>query len=388
MPILLLPKPSSRNALVEGIDSMKAMTASRRDIMKLAVAAPLAATIPASAQTQLPLWAAAQRAGILFGASAAWDVLRDTEYGRLQAEHSRLLVTDVALKFDYIRPREDVFDFAQPDALLAFARQNGMAFRGHALFWNDWPPAWLKGKSSVEIERIFDQHIDVVGGRYAGALQSWDVVNEPFWPASGKPGGFRPGPWYDAMGEDYIARAFQRLARVDRNAKLVLNEAFTEQNDALGKSVRALMLPLIDRLLDKGVKLDAIGLQAHIRPGIAFDIDPFLRFLDEIAARKLDIYLTEFDVEDVGFAKDISKRDEQVAEWTSRFLEPVLKNRAIKALITWHLSDKYTWYREPQVAAGRGFRFPARPLPFDDRFHEKRMGAAMRRELLAAPERS
>jgi endo-1,4-beta-xylanase len=106
----------------------------RRDLMKLAAAAPLAATLPASAQSQLPLWAAAQRAGILFGASAAWEVLRDPGYGRLQAEHSRLLVTDVALKFDYLRPREDVFDFEQPDALLAFARNNGMAFRGAAMF--------------------------------------------------------------------------------------------------------------------------------------------------------------------------------------------------------------------------------------------------------------
>lgn len=367
---------------------MSAGGVSRRDLMKLGALAPLAAAMPATAQARLPLWAAAQRAGILFGASAAWEVLRDPEYGRLQAEHSRLLVTDVALKFDYLRPREDVFDFEQPDALLAFARQNGMAFRGAAMFWNDWPAPWLKGKSSVEIERIFDRHIDVVAGRYAGAMQSWDAVNEPFWPGSGRPGGFRPGPWYDAMGPDYIFRAFQRLARVDRHAKLVLNEAFTEQNDALGKSVRALMLPLIDRLLDKGAKLDAIGLQAHIRPGVAFDIDPFLRFLDEIAARKIDIYLTELDIEDVGFAKDISKRDEQVAEWTTRFLEPVLRNRAIKVLITWHLSDKYTWYREPQVASERSFRFPSRPLPFDDRFHEKRMGAAMRRALLAAPERA
>ncbi len=68
------------------------------------------------------------------------------------------------------------------------------------------------------------------------------------------------------MGEGYILRAFKRLASVDRHAKLVLNEAFTEQNDDLGKAVRARMIPLIDRLLDQGAKLDAVGLQAHIRP--------------------------------------------------------------------------------------------------------------------------
>lgn len=361
---------------------------SRRQLLLMGSAMPLCA-LPAGPATAepLPLWAEAGRAGILFGASAAWEVIREREYGALQARHSRLLVTDVALKFDYLRPREDVFDFEQPDALLAFARENGMYFRGAAMFWNDWPAPWLKGKSSREIERIFDEHIDVVGGRYAGAMHSWDAVNEPFWPDSGAPGGFRRGPWYDAMGEGYIERVFRRLARVDGQAKLVLNEAFTEQDDDLGRRVRAAMLPLIDRLLDKGVKLDAIGLQAHIRPGVAFNIEPFLRFLEEIARRKLDIYLTEFDIEDVTMPKEIAKRDEQVALWTSRFLDPVLKNRAIKVLITWHLSDRYSWYREEAVARERSFRFPARPLPFDDRFNEKAMGLAMRKAFRAAPRR-
>lgn len=363
----------------------------RRTVLGWGAAALPAALAPVSLRAQpkpeLPLWAAAQRAGILFGASAAWEVIRDPAYGALQAEHSRLLVTDVALKFDYLRPREGVFEFEQPDALLAFARENGMAYRGAAMFWNDWPAPWLKGKSSAEIERIFDEHMEIVGARYAGAIQSWDVVNEPLWPDSGVPGGYRVGPWYDAMGEDYIFRAFRRMARVDSHAKLVLNEAFCEQNDALGKAVRAGMLTLIDKMLDRGIKLDAIGLQAHIRPGVAFDMEPFLRFLDEIARRKLDIYLTEFDIEDVSLPRDITKRDEQVAAWTTRFLEPVLRNPAIKVVITWHLSDRYTWYRDTAVATERRYRFPARPLPFDDQYHEKRMAKALRAAFLNAPER-
>ncbi len=345
---------------------------------------------PAQAQrSELPLWAAGQRNGILFGASSSWEVIRDPGYRDLHATHSRLLVTDKAMKFDYLRPREDVMNFEEADALLAFAREHGMWFRGHTLFWNDYPPPWLKGKSSVEIERIFEDHIERVGGRYAGAMHSWDVVNEPFWPGSGAPGGFRRGPWFDAMGEAYIFRAFQRMARIDSTAKLVLNEAFTEQDDALGKGVRARMIPLIDRMLDRGIKLDAIGLQAHIKPGLAFDIEAFLRFIEDIGARKLRIYLSEFDVDDDSFPRETAKRDELVAQWTTRFLQPVLKNPAIDALITWHLSDKYTWYREPAVVAQRKRDFPARPLPFDEWFQGKPMAEAMRSALLAAgPRRS
>ncbi|WP_166443727.1 endo-1,4-beta-xylanase [Rhabdaerophilum calidifontis] len=342
--------------------------------------------MPARAQP-LPLWAAAASRGLVFGASSSWEVIRDPDYAALHARESRLMVTDKAMKFDFLRPRADVYDFAEADALLAFAREHGMAFRGHTLIWNYAPPPWLAGKSSAEIERIFDDHLETVAGRYAGAMESWDVVNEPFWPDHGAPGGFRRGPWFDAMGEGYIERAFRRVATIDRSATLVLNEAFCEQNDRLGIAVRARMLPLIDRLLDRGVKLDAIGLQAHLKPGLPFEIDAFLRFLDEIAARGLPIYLSEFDIDDESFPRESAKRDALVAEWGARFLGPVLANRAVRAIITWHLSDKYTWYREPQVARRRQRDFAARPLPFDDRMAAKPLRSAMAEAFRAAPAR-
>lgn len=361
---------------------------SRRTVLAGLAGLGSLAALPASAQpAALPLWAAAQQRGLLFGASSAWEVIRDPAYAALHAHHSRLMVTDKAMKFDFLRPREGSYDFDEADALLRFARENGMQFRGHTLVWNYSPPPWLKGKSSVEIERIFEDHLETVATRYAGEMHSWDVVNEPFWPDHGAAGGFRRGPWFDAMGEAFIERAFARVARIDTTAKLVLNEAFCEQNDRLGIAVRARMIPLIDRLLDKGVKLDAIGLQAHIKPQVAFDIEPFLRFLDDIAARKLKIYLTEFDIDDEDFPREVSKRDEMVAQWTTRFLAQVLKNPAIDAVITWHLADKYTWYREPEVARRRKRDFEARPLPFDDAMHPKPMATAMRQAFLAAPGR-
>lgn len=384
--------PQSENACsAQGEQPVEALNApNRRTVLGgLAGLAAGCGMVPeAQAQrNQLPLWAAAQSRGLLFGASSAWEVIRDSAYGDLHASQSRLLVTDTAMKFDFLHPRDASYDFEPADALLRFARANGMHFRGHTLIWNYSPPPWLKGKSSREIERIFEDHLETVGARYAGEMHSWDVVNEPFWPDHGAAGGFRRGPWFDAMGEDYIPRAFARIARIDKTAKLVLNEAFCEQNDRLGISVRERMIPLIDRLLDKGVKLDAIGLQAHIKPAVAFDIDAFLRFIDEIRARKLGIYLSEFDIDDGSFPRESVKRDEMVAQWTSRFLVPVLRNPAVEAVITWHLSDKYTWYREPQVAAHRNRDFPARPLPFDDGMRAKPMALAMQEAFLGAPNR-
>jgi endo-1,4-beta-xylanase len=356
----------------------------RRQLLALPLASFAAPTV---AQARDGLAALAASRGVLFGASSSWEIVNDPGYAALFRREVRLLVTDKALKFDFIRPREEVWSFEEADELLGFAERNGMLYRGHTLIWNDYPPPWLQSKSNAERIRIFDQHIERVGQRYAGKLESWDVVNEPFWPGHGNAGGFRSGPWYEAMGEAYVERAFRRLALVDRSSRFILNEAQTERQDETGLRIRHGLLRLIDRLQDRGVKLDGIGLQAHIKPQFPFEIEPFLRFIERIAERKLAIYLSEFDIDDESLSEDIPRRDAEVARWAERFLKPVLQNRAIKALICWHLSDRYSWYREPEIVAHRRRNNPARPLPFDDAFREKPMVSAIREALQAAPRR-
>lgn len=61
--------------------------------------------------------------------------------------------------------------------------------RGHCLIWNEWVPAWVKNMSVPERKAFFDEYIEDVVGRYEGKLQSWDIVNEPFWPGHKAPGG-------------------------------------------------------------------------------------------------------------------------------------------------------------------------------------------------------
>ena len=50
---------------------------------------------------------------------------------------------------------------------------------------------------------------------------------------------------------------------------------------------------------------------------------------------------------------------------------------AVRLVTTWQLSDRYSWYRGLPGNRANGARFPARPLPFDDRFRPKPMRAAV-----------
>jgi endo-1,4-beta-xylanase len=342
---------------------------SRRDLLQMTAAGLAASAVTTVSATPGPnLGEIAARNGYLFGAAAADVINNDRTYRELYITQTKLITTDVALKMAQIAAQPGAKHFEAADRLLTFCDRNKIAMRGHCLIWNEWVPDWIKTMSAVERRSYFDAYIEDVVARYTGRLQSWDVVNEPFWPGHRAPGGFRLGPWYDAFGTDYIRRAFVRAAQVDPRTKLVLNEAQTERDDEVGLAVRAGLLKLVADLKHAGVKLDVVGLQGHLQPQYPHDPGRFEEFLYQLADLGVDIYITEFDIYDGTFPDDVAMRDAAVAMTARQFLQPTLRHPAVKALITWELADNYSFYRG--MAKDRNARL-ARPLPFDDRLQQK-----------------
>jgi endo-1,4-beta-xylanase len=350
------------------------MTAvSRRQLLQMAAAGVAAANGRAAAAAPTPaLGAIAARNGYLFGAAAAEEVIdRDAAYRDLYVAQTKIITTDVALKMGRVAPQPGPKHFENADRLLAFCDQHKIAMRGHCLIWNEWNPDWVKNMSTSERRMFFDSYIEEVVARYQGKLQSWDVVNEPFWPGHHAPGGFRIGPWYDAFGPDYVRRAFERAAQVDRTTKFVLNEAQTERDDELGLAVRSGLLKLVADLKNAGVRIDVVGLQGHLQPQYPHDPARFNEFLHALADLGVDIYITEFDVRDDIFPDDPVARDAAVAKTAQQFLEPTLRHPAVKALISWELADNYSFYRGMFRAKNPTATRLPRPLPYDDRLQQK-----------------
>jgi len=323
----------------------------------------------------------AARRGILFGSAFDQHIYRSPSYARLLGDECAILTPDYSLKFDALRKSPDHIDFTVADRLFDFAASNKLHMRGHTLIWNDFMPDWSHRLSGHEMERLLDRHIDDVAGRYAGRVHSWDVVNEPIWIESWHEGGLRGGPWYNAMGPRYISRAFRRTRQADPNAKLVLNESYLEHRwydspfaknrsrkpDSPWPKFRGYFLDLVRRLLDEGVPLDAIGMESHLSPKFRseYDRDSLLEFMHTIKAMGLDIYITELDVDDSIFPDDFAKRDKGVADYYHMYLKDVLSVDAVRTVITWELSDRYTSTAE-NLLSGRisDVRMP-RILPFD-----------------------
>ncbi len=140
-------------------------------------------------------------------------------------------------------------------------------------------------------------------------------------------------------------------------------ETDDEFDRAADKREKALMV--LDALLDAGVPVGAFGVQAHLDAGDfagKFDPEGYRRFLADLADRGVKILITEMDVLDDGLPADIPSRDAAVADVYARYLEIALDEPAVASLMTFGLTDRYTWLQEDYPREDGGER---RPLPFD-----------------------
>lgn len=322
------------------------------------------------------LGALAARRHLAFGSAFDVEAIAIPDYGRLISYHSRILTTDNSLKFGSVRSAGPRADFADADRLIAFAGAARLPVRGHNLAWNEYAPDWLRAESGPRRAYWLDRHVDEICSRYAGRIQSWDVVNEPFWPDHGNPGGFRGGPWYDAMGAGYIERAFKRAAAADPNAKLALNEAGPEWAGPRGDFYRKAVLDTVRRLHDRGARVDIVGLECHWHAQVRFTPSVLEDYVGRLAEEGVDVYLTELDADDKRLSLNVERRDQQVAEVYHSIVATALRCPSVKAVITWQLADSQSWLSDTSVNTWGIWRRP-RPLPFDDKFRAKAAYAAL-----------
>jgi endo-1,4-beta-xylanase len=128
------------------------------------------------------------------------------------------------------------------------------------------------------------------------------------------------------------------------------------------------------------------GIQAHLfshKFYRQFDPKRLKTFIGEVADLGLKIMITELDVIDSKLPKDINIRDRMVAAVYEDYLSVVLEEPAVIAVMTWGLSDRYTWISK---FAPREDDTPVRPLPLDNQLNRKLAWNAIARAFDSAPQ--
>lgn len=300
----------------------------------------------------------------VFGAAVRADALRnDPAYRQAVTKFCQIVVPESELKWATVQPKRGQFSFQEANSIVAFAKSNGMNVRGHTLAWYAALPPWTASISSrAEAEAELVGHIRQTVTRYAGVIPSWDVVNEPIPDRPASANDLRESIWTKLIGPDYIQLAFKTAHACDPSARLFINDYDIEFEGERSQSKRDAFLNLLRRLKNDNVPVHGVGVQAHLIGSRAIDQRRLGEFLRAVHGLGLDVMVTELDVIDNEFPGDEALRDKLVAQKTRELLDCVFDVAQPKGIVTWGLSDKYTWV---PIYYKRQDGMPNRPLPLD-----------------------
>src|SRR5262245_24184848 len=284
-----------------------------------------------------PLRDAAAARGLRIGAAVAMSPFRNEPiYTQTLGREFNMLVAENAMKFDAMHPSQNTYNFTDADALVTFAEANNMAVRGHTLVWHSQIPGWLTGGNFTrdQVIGIMRDHIKTVLGRYRGRILAWDVVNEA---VSDNNGQLRTDSfWYQRIGPEYIAMAFQFAHEADPDAILYYNDYSAEGAGAKSDAV----FNLVSGLVNQGAPIDGVGWQMHqINP---FRIQQAHRTnAQRLAALGIEVSITEMDVR-ISLPATAQELQEQALAYRD-VVEFCLSQPNVKTLVMWGFTDKYSW---------------------------------------------
>jgi endo-1,4-beta-xylanase len=375
------------------------MTTRREIIQALAGAALLPGVAP-FARAQGPagegLKDIAARKSMRFGTaiSAGRNQFGDAAYRALVERECNVIVLENEMKWQALEPAPGKGNFGPADDVIAWARNKGIAVRGHNLFWQaeKWVPAWVAKQNfgprpAKTVEQLMRTHVSTVCGHFGKAIKSWDVVNEAVDPADGK---LRQNALTRPLGAlEQIDLAFRLAHEYAPEAQLVYNDYM--RGDAGSAKHRAGVLVLLADLKKRGTPINALGLQSHIGSwdetdkGRA-DLVEWRKFLDEVTGMGYDLLITELDVNDRRLPADIAKRDAGVAAATRDYLDVTLSYPRLRDILVWGLADNVSWLQTWDEAP-RTDKLPMRPTPFDAQLKAKPMRQSIADAIKAAPPR-
>lgn len=284
------------------------------------------------------------RAGVRLGAQATWEDLKDPAFAAFLVENFNTLTAGHELKWSsFLRPSPTTYNFTRADAMVEFAEHHGMHFHGHNLCWNHWLPPWVDSTlTRTNAAHYLKEHITTVVKRYAGRVDSWDVVNEPLGTWCNPKTGQAPRPWIDLIGPTYLDIAFHAAATADPHALRVLNFADLE-NSRWGDSPRQQALMLLEGLLQRNVPVQAIGLESHLDGTAAVENESQDRFIQAVRGLGLKILITELDIIDTGILGSLTQRDDAVARVYSEYLQRIVPRTGTNQVIFWTPWDGSDW---------------------------------------------
>jgi endo-1,4-beta-xylanase len=332
------------------------------------------------------LRAMAERGGLFWGAAVqSAQIKPETDFAALVVRECSVVVPEWEMKWTALERERGQRKYGPADAIVKFAEQHQLKVRGHALVWHRAMPQWVKETLKQDSDwNVLASFIAATLDRYSGSrFIHWDVVNEVIEPKDGRADGLRASPYLHAFGPDYIRRALVLAHEHAPSVRLYVNEYGLDYDGQVERDRRAALLRLIESLKKSDTPFHGIGIQGHLygRGRSPFSQEALRRFLADVAAHGLKITITELDVPEADVSLPVEERDRRVAAEVARYLDVVMDEPAVEGIVTWGLSDRYSWLN----AKLRGSGTRNRGLPFDENLAPKPVKQAIVETLARRP---
>ena len=308
---------------------------------------------------------------------------KDDRVLKIVSEDFNSVTPENSMKWMHSHPEYSKFTFSNAQKIVDFAKENDMYLLGHTLVWHNQVPDYLSDiQDSIKFNRHLKNHIFQLVTRFKNKVDMWDVVNE----ALNDDGSLRETIFLKMIGENYIEKAFQYANESDPNVALAYNDY-----NLYKPKKRAGAIRIINSLKEKGIRIDAVGIQAH------WDLHfPSIKEIEEtiidLASSGVDVMITELDItvipnpyELAGIAREEFKKFEGDKKWdpfqagipdkiqnklTKRYkdiFELFIKHHdKISRVTFWGTTDKYTWRNDNPINNRTDY-----PLLFDRDYKKK-----------------
>lgn len=231
-----------------------------------------------------------------------------------------------------------------------WAKEKGLRPKGHPLCWHTMCADWLLKYDNDTILKMQLDRIRREVDRYKGTIDMWDVINElVIMPVFSK---------YDNavtrianhIGPLQLAlECFKTVREVNPQAFLLINDF--DLSPGYEK--------IIEKLLDKGCSIDAIGLQTHQHEGYRGS-EEFADYLDRFSRFGLPLHFTENTIISGEIAPKVDDlNDIHRPQWPSteegealqkeqveEFYSQLYAHPSVEAIVWWDLEDG-AWLNAP-----------------------------------------
>jgi endo-1,4-beta-xylanase len=309
---------------------------------------------PAGTAQEETLRDLADQRGVFMGTALASHRLGEAEYAETASAEFNSVTHENDLKWEAVQPQRGQYSWAGADRVVDFAEANGQDVHGHTLVWHSQLPSWVSGGgfTADELLAVMDDHISTTMGRYAGRIDTWDVVNEPI----GDDARFRDSVFHRTLGEDFVAESLRMARAADPAAELYINDYSIDGVNAKSDAYYDLVVDL----LDQGVPLDGIGFQSHLIVG---QVPASMRQnIERFTDLGLKVRITELDIR---MNVPASRADlERQADDYREVVTTCLEVDGCTGVTVWGVTDAYSWV--PDHFDGQGAA-----LPIDESYQPK-----------------